>query len=69
LDEVLRGLPIELRTVFVLHEIEEVQITEIATIEGIPTGTVNSRLRRAREMFSTICRRVQSAVRREQGSR
>jgi len=69
LDEVLRSMPIELRTVFVLHEIEELEITEIAEIESIPTGTVSSRLRRAREMFSAICRRFQSAVRREQGSR
>jgi len=68
LDEVLRGMPVELRTVFVLHELEELEITEIAGIESIPTGTVNSRLRRAREMFSTICRRFQSAVRREQES-
>jgi len=66
LDEVLRSMPIELRTVFVLYEIEELEITEIARIEGIPTGTVSSRLRRAREMFSTICKRFQSVVRREE---
>jgi RNA polymerase sigma-70 factor (ECF subfamily) len=61
LEEVLRAIPIDLRLVFVLFEIEELGLAEIAELLGIPTGTVASRLRRARESFQSIVRRRQSA--------
>jgi RNA polymerase sigma-70 factor (ECF subfamily) len=51
LDQFLDDMPLELRAVFVLFEIEEMSTSEIATLLDIPPGTVASRLRRARETF------------------
>lgn len=48
LDALLDALPDELRRVLVLTAIEELTTAEVATLEGIPSGTVASRLRRAR---------------------
>ena len=50
-DEVLDVMPIDLRTVFVLFELEGMSTVEIAPVLGIPVGTASSRLRRAREEF------------------
>jgi RNA polymerase sigma-70 factor, ECF subfamily len=52
LDRVLDELAPELRAVFVLAELEEMTMAEIARVLGIPPGTVASRLRRARETFA-----------------
>jgi RNA polymerase sigma-70 factor (ECF subfamily) len=52
LDLLLDELPAEQRAVFVLAELEEVTMAEIARLLGIPPGTVASRLRRAREVFA-----------------
>lgn len=41
-----------LRTVFVMYEIEDLTMQEIANVLEVPIGTVASRLRRAREDFS-----------------
>lgn len=49
LDETLELLPFEQRTAFVLAEIQELSMSEIAQIEGVEVGTVKSRLSRARE--------------------
>lgn len=62
LDAVLDRLPLELRSVFVLFELEGVDVRSIAEIEGIPVGTVGSRLRRAREEFSAQAKRVRAAL-------
>jgi RNA polymerase sigma-70 factor, ECF subfamily len=62
LDGLLDAMPIELRTVFVLYEIEEITMVEIASTLGIPPGTVASRLRRARAKFSELGSRAQSAL-------
>jgi RNA polymerase sigma-70 factor (ECF subfamily) len=62
LDVALDRLPHELRTVLVLFELEGVELREIAALSGLPLGTVNSRLRRAREEFSAIARRIRSAL-------
>jgi len=51
LDRALDRMEGDLRTVFVLHEIEEMSMAEIATTLQIPPGTVASRLRRARADF------------------
>jgi RNA polymerase sigma-70 factor (ECF subfamily) len=49
LDVLLEAMPDELRSVFVLFEIEQLEMTEIAAMLELPVGTVASRLRRARE--------------------
>lgn len=64
LDEVLDAMPIDLRTVFVLFELEEMSMAEIAVVLAIPSGTVASRLRRAREEFHQIAQRVRARVER-----
>jgi len=51
LDEVLDRMPLPLRRVLVLAEIEELEVSEIAALEGIKLGTAASRLRRARALF------------------
>jgi RNA polymerase sigma-70 factor (ECF subfamily) len=51
LDGILEEMPFELRVVFVLFELEEMSTGEIAALLEIPSGTVASRLRRAREAF------------------
>ncbi len=58
LDRVLDALPIDLRTVFILFEIEGLASPEIASILTIPLGTVASRLRRARAAFEAAAGRV-----------
>jgi len=54
LQRVLNELPLELRVVFVLYELEELTMAEIAATLELPPGTVASRLRRAREQFETL---------------
>lgn len=49
LDAALDRLSIEQRAAFVLAEIQELPLAEIAAIEGVPLGTVKSRLSRAKE--------------------
>jgi RNA polymerase sigma-70 factor (ECF subfamily) len=53
-DEVTRAidaLPLSYREVVVLRDIEDLHYKEIATMLGVPVGTVKSRLFRAREML------------------
>lgn len=47
----LAGLPAEQREVLVLRELEQLSYSEIASVVGIPLGTVMSRLSRARQQF------------------
>ena len=63
LDVILGTLPIDLRVVFLLYEIEERTMIEIAAIVGVPPGTVASRLRRARALWHTQVGRVQARLR------
>jgi RNA polymerase sigma-70 factor, ECF subfamily len=67
LDRILDGMDDDLRAVFVLYELEEMTTAEIATILGIPTGTVASRLRRAREDFRHRVSMTESLARAEAG--
>lgn len=60
LDEVLAAMPMDLRTVFVLFELEEMATQEIAELLEIPTGTVASRLRRAREEWKRLVSRIKA---------
>lgn len=52
LDEILGAMSDDTRTVFLLYEVEEMTMQEIAGALEIPQGTVASRLRRARAYFS-----------------
>ncbi|HEX3852477.1 MAG TPA: sigma-70 family RNA polymerase sigma factor [Polyangiaceae bacterium] len=49
----LSQMPLELRVVFVLHEIEQLPSSEIASIVGIPESTVATRLSEALDDFAT----------------
>jgi len=51
LQTILNQLPDELRGVFVLYELERFTMQEISDALALPSGTVASRLRRAREVF------------------
>jgi len=62
LDEILASLPIDLRTVFVLTELERMSATEVAAFLDVPAGTVASRLRRARTLVEQQIRRVQARL-------
>jgi RNA polymerase sigma-70 factor (ECF subfamily) len=62
LDEVLGRMPIDLRTVLVLFELEGLEVKQIAEIEQVPVGTASSRLRRAREEFSAIAKRIRAGL-------
>jgi RNA polymerase sigma-70 factor (ECF subfamily) len=62
LDEILLAMRLEERTVFVLFELEELSMGEIAEIVEIPPGTVASRLRRAREEFHAQAKRVRARL-------
>jgi RNA polymerase sigma-70 factor, ECF subfamily len=60
LDRILDLMEDDLRSVFVLYEIEEMTMAEIAVVLETPPGTVASRLRRAREQFADRVRRAQA---------
>lgn len=64
LAAILDKMPFELRTVFVLFELEQASTQEIAALLAIPKGTVASRLRRAREVFEAAVRRLSEQRRR-----
>jgi RNA polymerase sigma-70 factor, ECF subfamily len=63
LDQALDSMPDELRTVFVLFELEGLTMAEIAGVAHLAPGTVASRLRRAREAFHAIANRMQARTR------
>jgi RNA polymerase sigma-70 factor (ECF subfamily) len=58
LDELLEALPEKLRRVLVLAELEDASVPAIAELEGLPSGTAASRLRRARVAFASVLRRA-----------
>jgi RNA polymerase sigma-70 factor, ECF subfamily len=60
LDTILHTLDDEQREVFVLCEIEELTAPQVASIVGIPVGTVASRLRRARQTFGDELKRLKA---------
>jgi RNA polymerase sigma-70 factor, ECF subfamily len=58
LEELLDELDLEKRAVFVMFEIDEMPCEEIATIIGVPIGTVYSRLHAARKSFQHALARM-----------
>jgi RNA polymerase sigma-70 factor (ECF subfamily) len=48
----LDAMPLEQRAVFVMYEVDEIPMKEIAESLGIPANTAYSRLRLAREIFA-----------------
>jgi RNA polymerase sigma-70 factor (ECF subfamily) len=61
LDLVLDQMEDKLRSVFVLFELEEMSTADIAEMLELPAGTVASRLRRARESFQAIVKRMRAS--------
>ncbi|CAN5652966.1 RNA polymerase sigma factor [soil metagenome] len=59
LDAILDSLPDDERAVFILCEIEEETMAEVAVQLSLPAGTVASRLRRARESFANARKRLE----------
>lgn len=68
LDEVLAGMPDDLRVVFVLFVLEGLTAKTIAELLDLAPGTVASRLRRARELLHVLSKRVQARVARTGGA-
>lgn len=60
LDDMLDGWPEEIRTAFVLFELEGLTAVEIAEMTETKLGTVASRLRRGRELFQAGVRRLRA---------
>jgi RNA polymerase sigma-70 factor, ECF subfamily len=60
LQALLAEMALELRAPFVLFELEELTVPQIAELLAIPPGTVSSRLRAARAEFQAGVRRLQA---------
>ena len=60
LRRVLDAMDLDKRAVFVMFELDELSSEEIATILGVPVGTVWSRLHAARKQFEKILARQQA---------
>jgi RNA polymerase sigma-70 factor (ECF subfamily) len=66
LNEVLESMPEDIRSVFILYEVEQLTMAEISELVGAKAGTVASRLRRGRDLFEKGVTRLKV---RETGSR
>jgi RNA polymerase sigma-70 factor (ECF subfamily) len=60
LDRVLDTMSPEIRIVFVLFELEDLSVDNIAEVLELPRGTVATRLRRARQVFAEASERLQA---------
>ena len=58
-DRALDVLDDDKRAVFVLHDLDDTSVPEIARVLGIPEGTAYTRLRAARAEFTAAVRRLQ----------
>ncbi|MGC4095053.1 MAG: RNA polymerase sigma factor [Polyangiaceae bacterium] len=59
-DEILSTWSSDIRTAFLLFELEGLSVPEIAELTGAPLGTVSSRLRRGRELFLAGVKRLKA---------
>jgi RNA polymerase sigma-70 factor (ECF subfamily) len=66
-ERILDSIAAPLRSVLALHAFEGLKVREMAAVLGIPTGTVVSRLRRARAELRVKLARVASAARDQRG--
>jgi RNA polymerase sigma-70 factor, ECF subfamily len=64
LERALAELDEEKREVFVLHDLDETPVPEVARALGIPEGTAYTRLRAARAELTAAVRRLQQVERR-----
>jgi RNA polymerase sigma-70 factor (ECF subfamily) len=62
-DEILARLSEPLRVVFILYELEQLTLAEVAEVLDIPQGTAGSRLRLARKGFQKELRRLHAQAR------
>ncbi|MEA2699992.1 MAG: polymerase sigma-70 factor, subfamily [Myxococcales bacterium] len=69
LDTILAAMDLDVRAVFLLYEVEEMTMAEIAVVLDIPLGTVASRLRSAREDFLARARRTGLAAESKTGEK
>jgi RNA polymerase sigma-70 factor (ECF subfamily) len=60
LQAVLDEMELDLKAAFVLYELEEQSVPQIAETLGVPVGTVASRLRAARAAFQAAVKRLQA---------
>jgi len=58
LQAALRRIPLPRRTVLVMHELDHVPVTEVASTLSIPLFTVYSRLRKARQELKVATQRL-----------
>lgn len=56
LEQAIAALPLQARTVFVLHDVEGWQHSEIAEKLGVATGTTKAQLHRARKLLQEALR-------------
>jgi RNA polymerase sigma-70 factor (ECF subfamily) len=66
IDNALRSIPAGQRRVFLLREVQGLSYEQISDLEGVPVGTVRSRLNRARSGLRDQlrgCRELPAAVR------
>jgi RNA polymerase sigma-70 factor (ECF subfamily) len=68
LRDVLDRMDIDKRAVFVMYEVEELSTMEIASVLGVPMGTVHSRLHAARKQFELVLSRLQKDKKRGGGA-
>ena len=54
LAEALGALPVDQRAVLLLHHLHDLSVTEVAELLHVPTGTVKSRLSRARAALAPL---------------
>jgi len=68
LDRILERMPDSLKEAFILFELEDLTVPQIAALLAIPTGTVASRLRRARAVFQTEVAQLRNTTSRLQSA-